>query len=173
MNKDNLKQQASHAFRETAYNPLDNSQIIIKADDVKEACKNLDEAVSQIAFFILIPLLNYEPQDHFSHCNWLSNLILSSSMALYQMSNGSNFYTINFAWKLPKNETVNDYESSHVTAILTVIQQLPAFHSQQMHKDFIDKYRNSTTDSPSVLCFLYQDQTGDCGAPETAKQSQK
>ena len=42
-----------------------------------------------------------------------------------------------------------------------------------MHKDFIDKYQNATTASLSVLCFLYQDLTGDCSAPETAKQSKK
>ena len=86
---------------------------------------------------------------------------------------GSNFGTINFAWKLPENETVNDYESSHAKAIHTVTQQLPAFHSWEMHKDFIDKYRNATTASPSVLHFLYQDLAGDCSAPETANQSKK
>ena len=51
---------------------------------------------------------------------------------------GGNFGTINFAWKLPENETVNDYESSHAKAILTVTQQLPAFHSQQMHISLIN-----------------------------------
>ena len=75
--------------------------------------------------------------------------------ALYRMPHGSNFNTINFAWKLPENETVHYYESSHAKAILTVTQQLPAFHSQQMHKDLIGKYRNATTASPSVLHFLY------------------
>lgn len=86
---------------------------------------------------------------------------------------GSNFGTINFAWKLPKNETVNDYESNHAKPILTATQQLPAFHSWQIHEKFIDKYRNSTTASPSVLHCLYQDLTGDCSAPETTKQSTK
>ena len=42
-----------------------------------------------------------------------------------------------------------------------------------MHKDFIDKYRNATTAPPSVFCFLYQDLTCDCSAPETAKHSKK
>ena len=42
-----------------------------------------------------------------------------------------------------------------------------------MHKDFIDKYRNATTAPPSVFCFLYQDLTYDCSAPETAKHSKK
>ena len=75
MNKNNLNQKARHASKETAYNPVDDSQItIIKAGDVKEAYKNVDEALSQIAFFEPIPLLNYEPQDCFSHCNWVSNL---------------------------------------------------------------------------------------------------
>ena len=80
------------------------------------------------------------------------------------MPYGSNFGTINFAWKLPENETVNNYESRHAKPILTVTQQLPAFHSQQMYKDLVDKYRNATTASPSVLHFLYQDLTRNCSA---------
>ena len=42
-----------------------------------------------------------------------------------------------------------------------------------MHKDFIDKYRNAFTTSPLVLRFLYQNLTGHCSAPATAKQSKK
>ena len=50
------------ASKETAYNPADDIQItIIKAGDVKEAYKNLDEALSQLAFCEPIPLVNYEP----------------------------------------------------------------------------------------------------------------
>ena len=79
-------------------NPVNDSEItIIKAGDVIEAYKNLDEALSQIAFFKPIPLLNYEPQDRFSLRNWLSNLKLSSRIPLYRMPHGSNFDTINFA----------------------------------------------------------------------------
>ena len=118
------------ASKETAYNPADDSQItIIKAGDVKETYKNLDEALSQLAFFEPIPLMNYEPQDHFSCRSRFSNLTLSSCIALYRMLYVSNFGTINFAWKLPESETVNDYESSHAKALLIVTQQLPLFYS--------------------------------------------
>ena len=54
------------------------------------------------------------------------------------MPYGSNFDTINFTWKLPENKTANNYESIQIKAILNVTQQLPAFHSRQMHKDFTD-----------------------------------
>ena len=118
------------ASKETAYNPADDRQItIIKAGDVKETYKNLDEALSQLAFFEPIPLVNYEPQDHFSCRSRFSNLTLSSCIALYRMLYVSNFGTINFAWKLPESETVNDYESSHAKALLIVTQQLPLFYS--------------------------------------------
>ena len=84
MNKNNLNKKARHSSKEIRCNSVDDSQItIIKAGDVKEAYINLDEALSQIAFFELIPLLNLEPEDHFSCCNWLSNLTLSSCIALY------------------------------------------------------------------------------------------
>ena len=83
MNKNNLNQKSRHESKETAYHPVDDSRItIIRSGNVKEVYKNLDEALSQIASFEPIPSFNYEPEDRFSCCNWLSNLTLSSRIAL-------------------------------------------------------------------------------------------
>ena len=108
MNKNNLNQKARDASKDTAYKLVDEGQTtMIKASDVREAYKNVDEALSQMVFYKLIPLLNYEPQGCFSCCNWLINLTLSSAIVLYQMLYGSNFCTITLLGSYPKMKLSN------------------------------------------------------------------
>ena len=88
------------------------------------------------------------------------------------MPYGSNFGTVSFLWKLPEYDVEND-ESSHCRATLTVTDQLPTFHSRQMQKDFTEKYKNSVKSSTSMLQVMYQDLTGDSSAAVSTAQQKK
>ena len=71
------------------------------------------------------------------------------------MTHSGNMGMMNITWRLHQNGDFDETWNS--SAILRASNDLPMFHTQQMHKDFIEKYSRTLTLSISALQHFYQD----------------
>ena len=73
---------------------------ICPTSTVKPNYQKLDQDITEVAFYVPIYLLEFEPTDHYSWCHWTDSLQLLHSICLYRMPYSGNFETVNIIWKL-------------------------------------------------------------------------
>ena len=127
--------------------------------------KDVDNRLETVELYEPMHLADFEQEDRYKRRHWIDNLHVSCDIALMKKSYGGRMGNINVIWKVNRKDI--DHETKMARTVLRVNKELPDYHTRQMKKDFIDKYRKVSKVSATAMREIYQELTGDNSKPLT------
>lgn len=112
--------------------------------------------------YFLVCVNDFAPADRYKRHHWIDNLGFPYKVMIMKYPYGNRLGTLSFVWKVAEETD----ETRNAQVVLQVTEQIAMYSTQEMKRDFIDKYNVGTT-SKSVLRCIYRDLTGDLSSAPT------
>lgn len=130
----------------------------------------LEKQLQEMQCYSPLCLMDLEPSERIDRRKWIDNIQLSLSISLYSYQHGNYLGNLNFAWKLPSDDSKRS-GMKELQVIEQIKKDIPVFSTRQMKSEFINRY-SKTGLKPGVLRDMYRFLSKDQSAPESLEQRQ-